>query len=65
MDDETTVEIGSLEVRFEADMDDDERTFKRLFDREIKKWSRMSAEEQARQRRLSAERSLISDDEDV
>jgi hypothetical protein len=65
MGDDNIVEIGSLEVRFEADVDDDEQTFQRLFNREIRKWSRMAAEEESRRRRLTAERSLVSEEEDV
>jgi hypothetical protein len=52
------VTINNLEVHFDVDGEGDEAVFARLFEKYIRKWSRMQAEAQARQRQTEADRSL-------
>jgi hypothetical protein len=53
------VTIHNLEVSFEVEGEGDEAAFARLFDKYIKRWSRLEAEMKTRQCRLEAERALI------
>lgn len=50
--------IQNLDVRFDVEGDSDEKTFARLFDAHIRTWCKNENERRARQRQLSAERSL-------
>ena len=53
------VTIQNLEVSFEVEGEGDEAVFAKLFDKYIKRWSRLEAEMRARQCRLEAERALV------
>lgn len=52
------VTINNLEVHFDVEGEGDEAVFAKLFEKYIRKWSRMQAEAQARQRQADSERSL-------
>jgi hypothetical protein len=52
------VTIRNLEVRFEVDGGEDERTFARLFEKYIARWRRLEAEASERKRFLASERSI-------
>jgi hypothetical protein len=53
------VTIHNLEVSFEVEGEGDEAVFAKLFDKYIKRWSRLEAEMKSRQRRLEGERALV------
>ena len=53
------VTIHNLEVSFDVEGEGDEAVFARLFDKYIKRWSRLEAEMKMRQRRLESDRALV------
>ena len=53
------VTIQNLEVSFEVEGEGDEVAFARLFDKYIKRWSRLEAEMKTRQSRLEKDRALV------
>jgi hypothetical protein len=53
------VTIHNLEVSFDVQGEGDEAAFAKLFDKYIKRWSRLEAEMKARQRRFETERALV------
>jgi hypothetical protein len=53
------VTIHNLEVNFEVEGEGDEVVFAKLFDKYIKRWSRLEAEMKARQRRLETDSALV------
>lgn len=52
------VTINNLEVHFDVEGEGDEAVFAKLFEKYVRKWSRMQSEAQARKRQSDAERSL-------
>ena len=52
------VTIHNLEVRFDVEGEGDEATFAMLFEKHIRRWSRIDAELRERERRFASERSL-------
>jgi hypothetical protein len=52
------VTIRNLEVRFEVDGGEDERTFVRLFQKYIARWRQLETEACERKRFLASERSM-------
>lgn len=53
------VTIHNLEVSFEVEGEGDEAVFAKLFDKHIRRWSRLETEMKAKQRRLEGERALV------
>jgi hypothetical protein len=54
------VTIHNLEVSFAVEGEGDEAVFAKLFDKYIKRWSRLEAEMKARQHCLEADRALVN-----
>jgi hypothetical protein len=53
------VTIQNLEVSFDVTGEGDEAVFVKLFDKYIKRWSRLEAEMKARQQRLESDSALV------
>jgi hypothetical protein len=58
-DQENTVTIQNLEVSFQVEGEGDEAVFAKLFEKYVKRWSRLEAEAKTRQHRLDCDRSLV------
>jgi hypothetical protein len=52
------VTIHNLEVRFDIEGEGDDAVFAKLFEKNIRRWSRLEAEMKARQRLFDSERAL-------